>query len=72
MAIFKVTDCMVSFLKDVANKALFPTELNEVLRTSSKVQVLPLGHKIVHERTTLILDGYKMNIMTHGLEKRSP
>ena len=49
-----------------------PTELNEIMRTSSKVQIPPFGHKIIHGKTGLILQGYKMNIMTHGLEKRSP
>ena len=63
---------MSSPLKDMANKALSPTELNEVVRTSSKVQVPPFGHKIMHGKTGLILLGYKMNIMIHGLEKRSP
>ena len=30
------------------------------------------GHKVVHGRTKLILTGYRLNVMTHGLEKRSP
>ena len=59
-------------LTDVANKTLSSTELNEVVRTNSKVQVHPFGHKIVHGKMGLILQGYKINIMTHGLEKRSP
>ena len=59
-------------LTDVANRTLSPTELNKIVRTSGKVQVSPIGHKIIHGKTGLILQGYKMNIMTHGLEKRSP
>ena len=31
-----------------------------------------LGHKVIHGRVGLVLQGYKMNVMTHGLEKRSP
>ena len=64
-----VTAAVATPLTDVA---LSPTELNEVVRTSGKVQVPPFGHKIIHGKTGLILQGYKMNIMTHGLEKRSP
>ena len=59
-------------LSDVANKTLSPTKQNEIMRTSSKVQVPPFGHKIIHGKTGLILQGYKMNIMTHGLKKRLP
>ena len=32
----------------------------------------PFGHKAIHRKVSLILHGYKMNMMTHGLEKRSP
>ena len=67
-----VTAAIATPLTDVANKTLSPTELNEIVRTSSKVQVPPFGNKIIHGKTSLILQGYKMNIMTHGLEKRSP
>ena len=67
-----VTAAVATPLTDVANKTLSPTELNEIVRTSSKVQVPPFGHKIIHGKTGLILQGYKMNVMTHGLEKRSP
>ena len=38
----------------------------------SKCTVPPFGHKAIHGKVTLILHGYKMNMMTHGLEKRSP
>ena len=37
-----------------------------------KCMLLPFGHKIIHGRVGLVLHGYKMNVMTHGLEKRSP
>ena len=30
------------------------------------------GHKAIHGKVNLILHGYKMNMMTHGLEKRLP
>ena len=67
-----VTAAVATPLSDVANKMLLPTELNEIVRTSSKVQIPPFGHKIKHGKTGLILQGYKMNVMTHGLEKRLP
>ena len=67
-----VTTAIATPLTDVANMTLSPTKLNEVVRTSGKVQVPPFGHKIIHGKTSLILQGYKMNVMTHGLEKRSP
>ena len=67
-----VTTSVATPLSDVANKTLSPTELNEVIRTSSRVEVLPFGHKIMHGKMGLILQGYKMNVMTHGLEQRSP
>ena len=67
-----VTATVVTLLSDVANKTLSPTELNGIMRTSGKVQVLPFGHKIIHGKTSLILQGHKMNVMTHRLEKRLP
>ena len=67
-----VTAAVATLLSDVANKTLSPTELNEIVRTSSKVQIPPFRHKIIHGKTGLILHGYKMNVMTHGLEKSSP
>ena len=67
-----VTVAVATPLNDVANKTLSPTELNEIVRTSGKVQVPPFGHKIIHGKTGPILQGYKMNFMTHGLEKKSP
>ena len=67
-----VTAAVATPLSDVVNKTLSPTELNEIVRTSGKVKVPTFGHKIIHGKTGLILQGYKMNVMTHGLEKRSP
>ena len=28
--------------------------------------------KVIHGSVGLVLQGYRMNVMTHGLEKRSP
>ena len=67
-----MTAAIATPVTDVANKTLSPTELKEIVRTSDKVQAPPFRHKIIHGKTSLILQGYKMNIMTHGLEKRSP
>ena len=59
-------------VKDVANKPIAPLSVDEVVRVTSKCMVLPFGHKVIHGRVGLVLQGYKMNMMTHGLEKRSP
>ena len=55
-----VTAAVATLLTDVANKTLSPNELNEIVRTSSNVQVPPFGHKIIHGKTGLILQGYKI------------
>ena len=39
---------------------------------ASKCTVPPFGHKAIHGKVNLVLHGYKMKVMTHGLEKRSP
>ena len=39
---------------------------------ASKCTVPPFGHKVIHGRVNLVLRGCKLNVMTHGLEKRSP
>ena len=57
-------------VNDVANKP--PLSVDEVVRVTSKCLVPPFGHKVIHGRVGLVLQGYKMNVMTHGLEKRSP
>ena len=57
---------------DVGNKNIAPTSMDEVVRVSSKFQIPPFGCKAIHGRTGLLLMGYKLNVMTHGLEKKSP
>ena len=59
-------------VNDIANKPIAPLHVDEVVRVSSKCTVPPFGHKAIHGKVNLILHGYKMNVMTHGLEKRSP
>ena len=59
-------------VKDVANKPIAPLSVDEVARVTSKCMVPPFGHKVIHGHVGLVLQGYKMNVMTHGLEKRSP
>ena len=59
-------------VNDVANKPIVPLHVDEVVRVASKCIVPPFGHKAIHGKVNLFLHGYKMNMMTHGLEKRSP
>ena len=59
-------------LDDVANKPITPNSVDEVVKVSKKFQVPPFGHKVIHGRTHLILMGCRLNVMTHGLETRSP
>ena len=59
-------------MNDVANKPISPLNVDEVVRVTSKCTVPPFGHKAIHGKVNLILHGYKMNVITHGLEKRSP
>ena len=59
-------------VKDVANKPIAPLSVDEVVRVTSKCMVPPFGHKVIHSRVGLVLQGYKMNVTTHGLERRSP
>ena len=59
-------------VKDVANKPISPLNVDEVVRVASKCTVPPFGHKVIHGKVNLILHGYKINVMTPGLEKRSP
>ena len=59
-------------VNDIANKPIAPLHVDEVVRVASKCMVPPFGHKAIHGKVNLILHGYKMNVMTHGLEKRSP
>ena len=57
---------------DVANKSVAPLSVDEVVRVSHKCKIPPFGHKVIHGSVGLALQGYRMNVMTHGLEKRSP
>ena len=59
-------------MNDIANKPIVLLHVDEVVRVASKCTVPPFGHKAIHRKVNLILHGYKMNVMTHGLEKRSP
>ena len=59
-------------VNDVVNKLILPLNVDEVVRVTSKCTVPPFGHKAIHGKVNLVLHGYKMNMMTHGLEKRSP
>ena len=57
---------------DVANKSVVPLSVDEVVRVSHECKIPPFGHKVIHGSVGLILQGYRMNVMTHGLEKRLP
>ena len=59
-------------VNDVANKPIAPLDVNEIVRVASKCTVPPFRHKVIHGRVSLVLCGCKLNVMTHGLEKRSP
>ena len=59
-------------VNDVANKSVAPLSVDEVVRVSHKCKVPPFGYKVIHGSVSLVLQGYRMNVMTHGLEKRSP
>ena len=59
-------------MNDVANKPITPLDVDEIVRVASKCTVPPFGHKVIHGRVNLVLCGCKLNVMTHGLEKRSP
>ena len=59
-------------VNDVANKPIAPLNVNEIVRVASKCTVPPFGHKVIHGRVGLVLRRCKLNVMTHGLEKRSP
>ena len=59
-------------VNDVANKSVVPLSVDEVVRVSHKCNVPPFGHKVIHGSVSFVSQGYRMNVMTHGLEKRSP
>ena len=59
-------------VNDVANKSVALLSVDEVVQVSHKCKVPTCGHKVIHGSVSLVLKGYRMNVMTHGLEKRSP
>ena len=59
-------------VNDVANKPITPLDVDEVVRVASKCTVPPFGHEVIHGKVNLVLHGCRLNVMTHGLEKRSP
>ena len=59
-------------INDVANKPISPLNVDEVVRVASKCTIPPFGHKAIHGKVNLVLHDCKMNMMTDGLEKRSP
>ena len=59
-------------IDDVATKSMAPLSVDEVVQVSHKCKIPPFGHKVIHGSVGLVLQGYRMNMMTHGLEKRSP
>ena len=59
-------------INDVANKPITPLDVDKVVRVASKCTVPPFGHKVIHGKLNLVLHGCRLNVMTHGLEKRSP
>ena len=59
-------------VNDVTNKSVAPLLVDEVVRVSHKCKAPPFSHKVIHGSVGLVLQGYRMNVMTHGLEKRSP
>ena len=59
-------------VNDIANKPIVPLHVDEVVRVGSICTVPAFGHKAIHGKVNLVLHGYKMNVMTHGLEKWLP
>ena len=57
---------------DVANKLVALLSVDEVVQVSHNCKIPPFSHKVIHGSVGLVLQGYRMNVMTHGLEKRSP
>ena len=56
-------------VNNLANKLIAPLNVDEV---ASKCIVPPFGHKVIHGKVNLVLHGCRLNVMTHGLEKRLP
>ena len=59
-------------IDDVANKPITSLNVDEVVRVASECTVPLFGHKVIHGKVNLVLHGCRLNVMTHGLEKRSP
>ena len=59
-------------VNDIANKPIAPLHVDEVVRVARKCTVPPYAHKAIHGKVNLVLHGYKMNVMTHGLERQLP
>ena len=59
-------------INNVANKPIAPLDVDKVVRVASKCTVPPFGHKVIHGKVNPVLHGCILNVMTHGLEKRSP
>ena len=59
-------------VSDVTNKPIAPLDVDEVVRVASKCMIPPFGHKVAHGKVNLVLHGCRLNVMTHGLEKRLP
>ena len=59
-------------MNDMANKHITPLDVDEVVRVASKCTVPSFGHKVIHGEVNLVLHGCRLNVMTHGLEKRLP
>ena len=59
-------------IADMASKPIAPLGVDEVVRVASKYTVPPFSHKVIHGKVNLVLHGCRLNVMTHGLEKRSP
>ena len=59
-------------VNDVANKPITSLDVDEVVRVASKCTVPSFGYKVIHGKVNLVLHGCRLNMMTHGLEKKSP
>ena len=57
---------------NVAKMLVAPLSVDEVVRVSHKCKIPPFSHKVIHGSVGLVLQGYRMNVMTHGMEKRLP
>ena len=53
-------------VNDVANKSVAPLSVDEVVQVSHKCKVPPFSHKVIHGSVGLVLQGYRMNVMTQG------